>query len=43
MKSERDFPALVAPGPPLSEERVARAARQLSLPGFDQAAQRRLA
>ncbi|KWR70582.1 molybdopterin biosynthesis protein MoeB [Arthrobacter sp. W1] len=43
MKSERDFPALVPPGPPLSGEQAARAARQLSLPGFDQAAQRRLA
>ncbi|MGO3762105.1 ThiF family adenylyltransferase [Glutamicibacter arilaitensis] len=43
MKSERDFPALVAPGPPLSGEQTARAARQLSLPGFDDTAQRRLA
>ncbi|MEG2578048.1 MAG: ThiF family adenylyltransferase, partial [Glutamicibacter sp.] len=43
MKSERDFPALVAPGPPLSGEQAARAARQLSLPGFDDTAQRRLA
>lgn len=43
MKSERDFPALVAPGPPLSEEQAARAARQLTLPGFDDTAQRRLA
>jgi len=43
MKSERDFPALVAPGPALREEQAARAARQLTLPGFDDTAQRRLA
>jgi len=43
MKSERDFPALVAPGPALSADQAARAARQLSLPGFDDTAQRRLA
>lgn len=43
MKSERDIPALVAPGPELSAEQAARAARQLTLPGFDQTAQRRLA
>src|SRR5690554_2837192 len=43
MKSERDFPELVSPGPPLSGEQTARAARQLSLPGFDDTAQRRLA
>lgn len=41
--SERDFPALVAPGAELSEEQAQRAARQLSLPGFDDLAQRRLA
>jgi len=43
MNSERDIPALVAPGPELSAEQAARAARQLTLPGFDQTAQRRLA
>ncbi len=43
MKSERDFPALVTPGPALSADQAARAARQLSLPGFDDTAQRRLA
>ncbi|QIV87500.1 ThiF family adenylyltransferase [Glutamicibacter mishrai] len=43
MKSERDVPALVAPGPALSADQAARAARQLSLPGFDETAQRRLA
>lgn len=32
MKSERDFPALVAPGPALREEQAARAARQLTCP-----------
>jgi len=42
MKSERDFPALVAPGPELSQDQAARAARQLTLPGFDDTAQRRL-
>lgn len=34
---------LVAPGPPLTAERAERARRQLSLPGFDEIAQRRLA
>lgn len=41
--SESTFPALVAPGAPLSEEQSQRAARQLALPGFDILAQRRLA
>lgn len=35
--------ALVAPGPPLAPERLARYSRQLALPGFDESAQRRLA
>lgn len=43
MMSERDFPALVGPGAELSDEQRQRAARQLSLPGFDLLAQRRLA
>lgn len=34
---------LVEPGAPLDPERLARFSRQLSLPGFDEAAQRRLA
>ncbi|MCG7308571.1 ThiF family adenylyltransferase [Brachybacterium sp. ACRRE] len=34
---------LVAPGPPLTAEQAERARRQLSLPGFDETAQRRLA
>lgn len=35
--------ALVEPGAPLAPERLARYSRQLALPGFDEAAQRRLA
>lgn len=35
-------PALVEPGPELSDDALARARRQLSLPGFDLIAQRRL-
>ena len=34
---------LVEPGPPLEPQRLARFSRQLSLPGFDEVAQRRLA
>ncbi|WP_434922633.1 ThiF family adenylyltransferase [Glutamicibacter sp. PAEs-4] len=41
--SEGYFPALVAPGAELSGEQAKRAARQLSLPGFDEVSQRRLA
>lgn len=41
--SEGYFPALVAPGAELSGEQAQRAARQLSLPGFDEVSQRRLA
>ncbi|MGO2619973.1 ThiF family adenylyltransferase [Glutamicibacter ardleyensis] len=41
--SEGYFPALVAPGAELSDEQAQRAARQLSLPGFDSVSQRRLA
>jgi adenylyltransferase/sulfurtransferase len=37
------FPPLVAPGPPLAPQRLIRYSRQLSLPGFDETAQRRLA
>lgn len=36
-------PPLVEPGPPLPPDRLARYSRQLSLPGFDEEAQRRLA
>ncbi|MDV2979001.1 UNVERIFIED_CONTAM: ThiF family adenylyltransferase [Actinomycetes bacterium ARC8] len=43
MMSEGYFPALVAPGAELSGEQAKRAARQLSLPGFDEVSQRRLA
>lgn len=43
MMSERDFPALVGPGAELSAEQRQRAERQLSLPGFNLIAQRRLA
>nr|WP_204720342.1 ThiF family adenylyltransferase [Glutamicibacter nicotianae] len=43
MMSEGYFPALVAPGAELSGEQAQRAARQLSLPGFDEVSQRRLA
>lgn len=34
---------LVSPGPPIDPQRLARFSRQLSLPGFDEVAQRRLA
>src|SRR5690606_1140431 len=37
------YPALVEPGPELSELQRDRAARQISLPGFGEEAQRRLA
>ena len=37
------LPPLVAPGPPLPPERLARYTRQLILPGWDEIAQRRLA
>lgn len=37
------IPAIVEPGPPLTGARLARYARQLAMPGFDEWAQRRLA
>ncbi|TLK54000.1 ThiF family adenylyltransferase [Glutamicibacter sp. V16R2B1] len=41
--SDRAFKPLVDPAPALSDEQLARAQRQLSLPGFGEASQRRLA